>query len=241
MPMDQLKETQTGISAPQLLDKVEEDGQVSFEAHHRSKDGRELLVWTNAQRTEYDGLPAILSICRDISERKRIENELRKLAVTDSLTGAWNRRYFISRGKEELARSLRYKTPFALLILDIDFFKLINDTYGHDIGDEVLKNLTARCRMELRESDVFARFGGEEFAALLPQTNRDNALATAERLLTSIAAMPMKQISETFSITVSIGIVLFNGQETSIEELIKQADQAMYRAKKQGRNRVKFF
>ncbi|APG27530.1 hypothetical protein A7E78_06555 [Syntrophotalea acetylenivorans] len=241
MPMDRLKKTQTAISSPQLLDKIEEDGHVSFEAHHQTKDGRELLVWTNAKRTEYDGLPAILSICRDISERKRIENELRNLAITDSLTGAWNRRYFISRAKEELARSLRYTPPFALLILDIDFFKLINDTYGHDVGDEVLKSLTERCRMELRETDVFARFGGEEFAALLPQISRENALLTAERLRTSIATMPMEQISETFSITVSIGISLFNGQETSIEELIKQADQAMYRAKKQGRNRVEFF
>lgn len=241
MPMDQLKQTHTAISAPQLLDKIEEDGHVSYEAHHRTKDGRELLVWTNARRTEYDGLPAILSICRDISERKRIENELRNLAITDSLTGAWNRRYFISRGKEELARSLRYETHFSLLILDIDFFKLINDTYGHDIGDEVLKSLTERCRMLLRETDVFARLGGEEFAALLPQTSRDNALLTAERLRTSIADMPMAQISEAFSITVSIGVSTFNGQDISIAELMKQADQAMYRAKKEGRNRVELF
>lgn len=241
MPMDQIKKTQTTISAPQLLKKIKDNGHVSFEAHHRAKDGRELLVWTNAQRTEYDGLPAVLSICRDISERKRIENELRSLAITDSLTGAWNRRYFLSRGKEELSRGLRYKTPFALLILDIDFFKLINDTYGHDIGDEVLKSLTKYCRRELRETDVFARFGGEEFAVLLPQISRENTLLTAERLRAAVADMPMKQISETFSITVSIGISLFKGQDTSIEELIKQADQAMYRAKKLGRNRVELF
>ena len=238
MPMDQFKKTHTAISAPQLLDKIEKDGHVSFEAHHRAKDGRDLLVWTNARRTEYDGLPAILSICRDISERKRIENELRNLAITDSLTGAWNRRYFISRGKEELARSLRYGTQFCLLILDIDFFKLINDTYGHDIGDEVLKSLTERCRIVLRETDVFARLGGEEFAALLPQTSRNDALLTADRLRTSIAAMPMEQISENFSITVSIGVSLSNGPDSTIEELMKQADQAMYRAKKEGRNRV---
>lgn len=241
MPIDQLKETHTGISAPQLLDKIEKDGHASFEAHHRAKDGRDLLVWTNARRTEYDGLPAILSICRCISERKRMENELRNQAITDPLTGAWNRRYFISRGKEELARSLRYDTPFSLLILDIDFFKLINDTYGHDIGDEVLKSLTERCRMVLRETDVFARLGGEEFAALLPQISREDTLLTSERLRTSIATMPMAQISETFSITVSIGVSLFNGQDSSIEELMKQADQAMYRAKRQGRNRVELF
>ncbi len=241
MPVEQLKKTQTTISTPQLLDKVKTEGHASFEAHHRAKDGRELLVWTNAQRTEYDGLPAVLSICRDISERKRIENELRNLAITDSLTGAWNRRYFISRGKEELARSLRYKTPFALLILDIDFFKLINDTYGHDIGDEVLKSLTQCCRKELRETDVFARFGGEEFAVLLPQISKEDTLQTAERLRAAIAEIPMTQISETFSITVSIGISLFKGQEVSIEELLKQADQAMYQAKKRGRNRVELF
>ena len=233
-----LKSTATAIRSAKLRKQVAEDGKASFEAHHRSKDGKELLVWTNARRIEFDGLPAILSISRDISERKRMENELRNLAITDPLTGAKNRRYFMDRGKEELARCLRYGTPLCLLILDIDYFKLVNDTYGHDAGDEVLKSLTEKAQGVLRETDIFARFGGEEFAALLVQTSQQDALLTAERLRTAIEAMPLPQIRNNFSITISIGVALFDDSDTSIEELIKRADKAMYRAKENGRNCV---
>lgn len=236
MPAEQLKVTQTAVRSAKLLKKIDQNGQASFEARHRSKGDDELLVWTNSRRIEYDGLPAILSICRDISERKRMENKLRNLAITDPLTGAKNRRYFINRGKEELARSLRYGTPLCVLLLDIDHFKQVNDTHGHDGGDEVLKSLTQKAQMVLRETDIFARFGGEEFAALLVQTSQQDALLTAERLRIAIEEMSLSQISSTFSITVSIGVVLFDDSDGSIEELIKRADQAMYRAKEGGRN-----
>jgi len=238
MPPADLKSTATAIRSAKLLKQIAEDGKASFEAHHRSKEGKELLVWTNARRIEFDGLPAILSISRDISERKRMENKLRNLAITDPLTGAKNRRYLINRGKEELARCLRYSSPLCLLLLDIDYFKLVNDTYGHDAGDEVLKCLTQKAHMVLRETDIFARFGGEEFAALLVQTSRQGALLTAERLRAAVEAMPLPQISDTFSITISIGVALFDDSDASIEELIKRADKAMYRAKENGRNCV---
>jgi len=238
MTAEQLKGTQTAVSSTKLRNKINRDGQASFEAHHRNKDNLELLVWTNSRHIEYDGLPAILSICRDISERKRMENKLRTLAITDPLTGAKNRRYFINRGKEELARSLRYGAPLCLLLLDIDHFKQVNDTHGHDAGDEVLKSLTQKAKMVLRETDVFARFGGEEFAALLVQTKQQDALLTAERLRTAIESMPLPQINNTFSISISIGVALFKDGDASIEELLKRADQAMYRAKEKGRNCV---
>ena len=167
-----------------------------------------------------------------------MENELRNLAITDPLTGAKNRRYLMNRGKEELARCLRYGSPLCLLLLDIDYFKLVNDTYGHDSGDEVLKSLTENAQLVLRETDIFARFGGEEFAALLVQTSQQDALLTAERLRTTIEAMPLPQISDTFSITISIGVSLFDDSVSSVEELIKRADKAMYRAKEKGRNCV---
>ena len=238
MSPEQLKVTQTAVSSPKLLTKIDRDGQASFEAHHLSKDNHELLVWTNSRRIEYDGLPAILSICRDIAERKRTENKLRNLAITDSLTGAKNRRYFINRGKEELARSVRYGAPLCLLLLDIDYFKQVNDTFGHDAGDEVLKNLTEKAHKVLRETDLFARFGGEEFAALLVQTSQEDALLTAERLRTAVESMPLTKISKTLSITISIGVALLDHRDDSIEALIKRADQAMYRAKEKGRNCV---
>jgi diguanylate cyclase (GGDEF)-like protein/PAS domain S-box-containing protein len=238
MSADQLKATQTAVRSAKLLKKIDEKGQASFEARHRSKNENELLVWTNSRRIEYDGLPAILSICRDISERKRMENKLRNLSITDPLTGAKNRRYLANRGKEELARSLRYGTHLCLLLLDIDHFKLVNDTYGHDAGDEVLKSLTQKAQTVLRETDIFARFGGEEFAALLIQTSQQDALLTANRLRSAIETMPLPQINDTFSITISIGVALFDANDGSIEELIKRADQAMYQAKENGRNCV---
>ncbi len=238
MSAEQLKVTQTAVTSPELLTKIDQDGQASFEAHHLSKSNHELLVWTNSRRIEYDGLPAILSICRDISERKRMENKLRNLAITDPLTGAKNRRYFINRGKEELARSVRYGAPLCLLLLDVDHFKHVNDTYGHEAGDEVLKSLTEKSLEVLRETDLFARFGGEEFAALLVQTSQQNALLTAERLRKAIESMSLPQISNSFSITISIGVALFDQNNDSIETLIKRGDQAMYRAKEKGRNCV---
>ncbi len=237
MPAEERNRTRTAVSAAQLR-KIHREGQASFEARHVDRDGKDLLVWTNSRRIEYDGLPAVLSICRDISERKRMENKLRDLAITDSLTGARNRRYFLDRGKEELSRSLRYETPLCLLLIDADHFKQINDTYGHDAGDEVLKLLTAKARKVLRATDLFARFGGEEFAALLMQTNEQEALLTAERLRAAIAAMPLPMASEDFFVTVSIGVAPFDACIDSIEELIRRADQAMYQAKKAGRNRV---
>ncbi|MEZ4483324.1 MAG: PAS domain S-box protein [Syntrophotaleaceae bacterium] len=117
MPPAELKKTATAIRSAKLLQMIEKDGKASFESRHRSRNGNELLVWTNARRIEYDGLPAILSISRDISERKRMEDELRNLAITDPLTGAKNRRYFIRRGQEELARCLRYSSPCACCFL----------------------------------------------------------------------------------------------------------------------------
>lgn len=237
MPVDLRKNTRTEVS-PAQLKKIQREGQASFEACHRSKNDEELLVWTNSRHIEYDGLPAILSICRDISERKRMENKLRNLAITDPLTGARNRRYFLDRGKEELSRSLRYGTPLCLLLLDVDYFKNVNDSFGHEAGDEVLKQLVFKARKVLRETDLFARFGGEEFAALLMQTGQQDAVLTAERLRAAVQTMPLPQIGPTFSITISIGVALFDAEVGTIEELIKRADQAMYRAKEQGRNCV---
>ncbi len=237
MPAEERHLTRTAVNAAQLK-KIHREGQASFEARHVDRTGNELLVWTNSRRIEYDGLPAVLSICRDISERKRMENKLRDLAITDPLTGARNRRYFLDRGKEELSRSLRYQTPLCLLLMDADHFKKINDSHGHDAGDEVLKLLTHKARKVLRTTDLFARFGGEEFAALLMQTGEQEALLTAERLRAAIAAMPLPLIGEDFFVTVSIGVASFDARVGSLEELIRRADQAMYQAKNAGRNRV---
>jgi len=151
------------------------------------------------------------------------------------LPGAWAGGRLVARRRRALMAG---DLALCLLLLDIDHFKQVNDTHGHDAGDEVLKKLTEKCRAVLRETDLFARLGGEEFAALLIQTGQQDALLTADRLRAAIQTMPLPQIAANFSITISIGLALFDGNADSIEELMKQADQAMYRAKKNGRNCV---
>jgi two-component system cell cycle response regulator len=161
-------------------------------------------------------------------------------AHTDPLTELFNRRYVI-RHIEHLRRaSAEGAAPLAALMLDIDHFKAVNDTYGHDAGDIVLKVLADRLRGQLRGGDVLARLGGEEFLVVLPAANRARALTIAERLRHCIADEPMKlpSVETALSITVSIGATLDDGTTKSVNEVIKQADEALYRAKREGRNRV---
>jgi diguanylate cyclase (GGDEF)-like protein len=174
----------------------------------------------------------------EIKERKRIEEELRLLAVTDPLTGASNRRYFMDRAREELARSLRYGQPLHLLYMDLDHFKSVNDRYGHDAGDVVLTAVVATCRTTLRATDLFGRLGGEEFAALLIQTDSRAARQTAERLRKAIAKTSVPCGQATVGVTASIGMAGLDGPQESLETLLKRADTALYAAKRGGRNRL---
>jgi diguanylate cyclase (GGDEF)-like protein/PAS domain S-box-containing protein len=181
---------------------------------------------------------------RDITDRKLLENELQEQAQSDYLTGLPNRRHFIERGEEELARTKRYGRPMSLLMLDIDHFKAINDTHGHQAGDLALQMMADHCREVLREIDVIGRVGGEEFAIILPETDRAGANRIAERLRASIAGKVMAtEKGATLGITVSIGLATHAGSdaEANLDGLIKQADEALYEAKRSGRNRVCVF
>lgn len=175
---------------------------------------------------------------RDITNRRRMEDELRQLATTDPLTGASNRRHFIEQAAEELDRSRRYGFRIAMLMLDIDHFKTINDNHGHNVGDEVLKSIVACCHRELRSSDLFGRFGGEEFAAVLVETNREAAENTCRRLLRAIAGLAIGTPRGEVAVTVSIGLTLLAADDRSLDPLLKRADDALYEAKRSGRNRV---
>lgn len=162
-------------------------------------------------------------------------------SITDALTGTKNRRYFDQRLCEEVAHSLRYKLSLSLLLLDVDHFKKINDTYGHTIGDEVLVNLSKLVMEMVRDSDVVARYGGEEIVIITPSTDREEAELLAERLRATIEKTTMATIDatqEVVQVTVSIGVCSLGLIVQDKEALIEEADRALYLAKNQGRNRV---
>lgn len=182
----------------------------------------------------------ILSL--EFSLKSAIEDR-RKMAMTDALTGAHNRRYFVRHLERELKRTLRFGGELAVLLLDIDHFKRVNDTYGHSAGDEVLKAFVQRLHGNLpREVDWFARLGGEEFAVVLPQTELAGAGEVAERLRQQVEATPMATTAGRIQVTTSIGIsglqTLPRREAASTEELLDQADRALYASKEGGRNRV---
>lgn len=170
----------------------------------------------------------------DITELKRIESELMVASVTDQLTGIYNRKYLDEAINAEISRTKRYDTPFALMMVDIDKFKTVNDLYGHQAGDEVLKQITAIMQQRIRSSDILGRWGGEEFMILCPGT----ALASASKLAEQLRqAIESSQFSVVDSCTISIGVAEFHFDDDT-DSLVKRADQRLYKAKEAGRNRV---
>jgi diguanylate cyclase (GGDEF)-like protein len=163
---------------------------------------------------------------------------LTTLANRDGLTGLFNRRHFDFLAHAEWVRSRRYSRPLSIMIADIDHFKTVNDRFGHDAGDNVLKSVADVCRSTKRESDIVARIGGEEFAFLLPETNEAAALIAAERLLDQIRKCCPIIGSETLAVTVSIGIASASPSMSGVATLLKCADDALYEAKHLGRDRV---
>ncbi len=171
----------------------------------------------------------------------RMTKELKTIAVTDSLTGVVNRRYFQERLLEEVERSRRYNEPFTLFMIDIDDFKVLNDRYGHLAGDEVLRKVAHVIRDVVRSIDVVARFGGEEFTVILPNTRKKASIVTAERIRTGVelARFMNGRIPPEESLTVSIGIAEFPTDASVIEDIIDKADKALYMAKAKGKNRIR--
>ena len=205
------------------------------------KDGTEFPVEVSHTSWEADGSRQFCSVLRDISERVRSQERLQLLADRDPLTNLLNRRRFHEELERELARAARYATPGALLFLDIDEFKDINDSLGHNAGDQMICSLARLIGERLRTGDLLGRLGGDEFAVFLPQTEAAGATSVASQLLKAarhhtVAAEPMP-----FGCTVSIGITLFPDHGTTSDDLIKNADVAMYEAKQLGRNCYRMF
>lgn len=177
---------------------------------------------------------------------KAAEDEVRRISVTDELTGLYNRRFLRKRLDEEMSRAVRSQSQLTVVMLDIDHFKDVNDTYKHAGGDEVLRTLAGVLESGLRQGDVVGRWGGEEFMAILPNSGEKGALITAERLRSEIAQMDLKAVSPDLSVTASFGIVVMDGASDDAAELesstlIGRADAAMYAAKDAGRNTVEVF
>ncbi|SDE56899.1 sensor domain-containing diguanylate cyclase [Rhodospira trueperi] len=166
------------------------------------------------------------------------EAALRSLATTDALTGVLNRRGFVARGRAEWGRCRRYGRSLAVLAVDIDHFKAVNDTHGHDVGDAVLVHVSALCAGGMRTSDLFGRLGGEEFCAILPETSLEAARVLAERLRAGVEHAPCPVSGLMVSVTISIGLAVGAESDATLEALMKRADQALYAAKRNGRNRV---
>lgn len=187
---------------------------------------------SNRQPISIDG------VARDVSERKQMEDQLTALTRTDGLTGVYNRGYFLEKSEAVIEVMRRYRHPASMMMLDLDYFKRINDQYGHHVGDLALLAFTQACRKEIRESDVFGRLGGEEFGLLLPETIRQNAQILAERIRTATAAISIPLDDQRIGVTVSIGLVELNAKDLSLDSVIRRADIAMYQAKDRGRNQV---
>ncbi len=167
-----------------------------------------------------------------------LHTELQKIAITDPLTGLYNRRGLLELGRHEVERFQRFKQPLSAIMMDIDHFKHVNDTYGHPVGDQVLRGLAERSRSLIRQVDIISRYGGEEFAILLPETDLFQASSIAERLRRAIEEAPIVTEQGPITITVSLGVSRAGRNLDNLVTLIEQVDAALYQAKQNGRNRV---
>ena len=205
------------------------------------KDGSVVWVEINAHAHSDDRSPQMIveGVLSDITERKRMVDELRYLATTDGLTGLMSRRHFLEMCEQALRRCRHSQRPIGLLMVDADRFKTVNDTHGHDIGDEVLRLLARLCRKQCRDGDLIGRMGGEEIAILLPASPPESTNEKAEGLRRAIERtyLPLPS-GRMLSFTVSIGTCTLPADRASVASLLKLADQALYEAKHAGRNRV---
>ena len=195
-------------------------------------DDRELLA-----RVE-----AMLRIKRQHDHVQEAKAKLEELAITDALTGLFNFRYLHTRLREEFKRAERYRDPLACAMIDIDQFKEINDSHGHDVGDAVLKEVSRRIRSVVREIDVVTRYGGDEFLAMLPNTHFSGAVTVAHRLWSATRSHPVRASAGSIPVTVSVGVALYPSRDVRTkQELLRAADQALYTAKRDGRDRICVF
>ncbi|MBU0589947.1 MAG: diguanylate cyclase [Gammaproteobacteria bacterium] len=202
------------------------------------KNGQTLERYSTVLRSNDGQYLGRVWFFRDITAIKQTQAQLLELANHDALTGAANRRNFFDRANQEYSRAKRYGTPLSIAWMDLDHFKLVNDQHGHAAGDEVLKALYRETQPMLRESELFARIGGEEFAVLMPDTGIEGAMHLAERIRLVTEARTLDFDGQAVTCTISIGVAALKPSDTSIADCLQRADRAMYQAKQNGRNRV---
>ena len=204
----------------------------------KNRKGQIFWVIVSAVKMEWFGKPVVMVAINDISARKKMEEELQRLATTDTLTGILNRRQFFILAEQEVERSRRYGRTLALLLYDIDHFKQVNDTFGHQAGDVVLRELAKLVHEQLRRNDIEGRVGGEEFAVLLPETTISEAVVLAERIRGIIESFAINIGETSLHITASFGVTAVKENDVALDSIYKRADSALYEAKNAGRNRV---
>jgi diguanylate cyclase (GGDEF)-like protein len=173
-------------------------------------------------------------------ELQKANEELRKMALKDGLTGLYNHRYFQDLMDHELSRARRYKKPFSLIMLDLDHFKKINDHYGHPVGDVVLKGVSEAIQNSIRDCDFAARYGGDEFAVVLPETELKGAAMAAERMRKAVEDLEIATNGIDIDVSISIGVTCYHtlADKKDKSEIISEADKALYKSKKKGRNKT---
>ncbi|MBY4677718.1 sensor domain-containing diguanylate cyclase [Marinobacterium arenosum] len=213
---------------------------IDVEVRRRNGDSFHVSISAKAIRNQQGMLITARASSFDISDRVKMAQQLESQARTDLLTGISNRRFFYEQGETELERARRHQSPMALMLLDADHFKRVNDQHGHDAGDAVLKAMAETAKQSLRTSDLLARFGGEEFIVLMPETTLTMAQEAAERLRSLLGRATVSIPSgETLSISVSIGVSMLEPGDKDLDALIKRADNALYQAKAAGRDCVR--
>src|SRR5229473_2464818 len=218
-----------------MVPKAQSQGPQIFEWCCKAQDERLLFCEISLRIAPLGRRPVGLAILRDITERKRLEAEVAQLAHYDVLTGLPNRRNFDVVLLQEVARSARYGGLLCLAMADIDLFKVVNDTFGHQAGDAVLKSIAGLMRKSLRRSDYIARWGGEEFTLLLPETQLDVSEMLLNRLRMRISNEVIPEIGR--AVTLSFGVTAFGKSDTA-GDLVKRVDQALYQSKQAGRDKV---
>lgn len=236
-----------------FLGKAEKEG-IETPVIVISGQGDEMIASQVIQLGAYEYLPkdrinleSISRVINNTLERARLRNDVKKaqakmaeMSTVDELTKLHNRRYFVEALEGEFERANRYEIEMALVMMDLDLFKKINDTYGHPAGDMVLSEIGRILKKHVRRNDIACRYGGEEFAVLLSNVNRDNIYAAYERFREMVSKQPFEYESKQFQITVSIGIA-FSNDAKSINDLLAHADQALYQAKDTGRNKIETY
>ncbi len=222
-----------------LLELIDRDHAVrDFEMRVRRADQTIRTVLITANLIDLAEAPVIMAGIIDISDRKAVEKELERIAATDALTGLPNRLSFFTSGRTEMMRATRLGVPLALLMIDLDHFKLVNDNFGHRCGDEALRHFAATCRDVLGSLGITGRLGGEEFSVLLPDTDLPGALRVAEQLRSAVERQPVRTGRKTIRLTASIGVAVIDPRDRDLDRALARADAALYAAKNGGRNRV---